>query len=578
MEVKGEIYRVAGPVVTAIGLDAKMYDLCKVGNEGLMGEVIQIVGDKTIIQVYEETGGVRPGEPCVTTGMSLAVELGPGLLSSIYDGVQRPLHVLLERTGGFIGRGVTADGLDHKKLWEFKPVVKKGDRVIGGDVIGVVQETVNIEHKIMVRPDISGTVADIKSGSFTVVDTICTLTDGTELQMMQRWPVRKPRPVKRKLTPEKPLVTGQRILDGLFPVAKGGTAAIPGPFGSGKTVTQQQLSKWSDTEIVVYIGCGERGNEMADVLWEFPELEDPQTGRPLMERTILVANTSNMPVAAREASVYTGMTLAEYFRDMGYDVSLMADSTSRWAEAMREISSRLEEMPGEEGYPAYLSARLAEFYERAGVAETLCGEKGSITAIGAVSPPGGDFSEPVTQNTLRIVKVFWALDAKLSQKRHFPAINWLNSYSLYKEDLNDWFTENVAPDYVPMRERAMDMLQTESELQEIVQLVGSDALPEEQQLLLEITRMIREIFLQQNAFHPIDTYSPFEKQYKIMKAIMKWGDAAMDALKSGVLSSEILKMESKDELPKVKFEEDFEGSLNAVLAKMDKEFAALGGK
>ncbi|AKB34134.1 V-type ATP synthase subunit A [Methanosarcina siciliae HI350] len=556
-----------------------MYDLCKVGNEGLMGEVIQIVGDKTIIQVYEETGGVRPGEPCMTTGMSLAVELGPGLLSSIYDGVQRPLHVLLEKTGGFIGRGVTADGLDHERIWEFKPVVKKGDSVKGGDVIGVVQETVNIEHKIMVPPDSpASTVAEIKSGNFTILDTICTLTDGTELQMMHRWPVRKPRPVKRKLTPEKPLVTGQRILDGLFPVAKGGTAAIPGPFGSGKTVTQQQLSKWSDTEIVVYIGCGERGNEMADVLWEFPELEDPQTGRPLMERTILVANTSNMPVAAREASVYTGMTLAEYYRDMGYDVSLMADSTSRWAEAMREISSRLEEMPGEEGYPAYLSARLAEFYERAGVADTLCGEKGSITAIGAVSPPGGDFSEPVTQNTLRIVKVFWALDAKLSQRRHFPAINWLNSYSLYKEDLNDWFTENVAPDYVAMRERAMDMLQTESELQEIVQLVGSDALPEEQQLLLEITRMIREIYLQQNAFHPIDTYSPFAKQYKIMQAIMKWGDAAMDALKSGIPASEIVKMESKDDLPKVKFEEDFEGSLNTVLGKMDKEFAALGGR
>ncbi|AKB77096.1 V-type ATP synthase subunit A [Methanosarcina horonobensis HB-1 = JCM 15518] len=555
-----------------------MYDLCKVGNEGLMGEVIQIVGGKTIIQVYEETGGVRPGEPCVTTGMSLAVELGPGLLSSIYDGVQRPLHVLLERTGGFIKRGVTADGLDHKKIWEFKPVARKGDFVKGGEVIGVVQETVNIEHKIMMPPDKSGTIADIKSGNFTVLDTICTLTDGTELQMMHRWPVRRPRPVKRKLTPEKPLVTGQRILDGLFPVAKGGTAAIPGPFGSGKTVTQQQLSKWSDTEIVVYVGCGERGNEMADVLWDFPELEDPQTGRPLMERTILVANTSNMPVAAREASVYTGMTLAEYYRDMGYDVSLMADSTSRWAEAMREISSRLEEMPGEEGYPAYLSARLAEFYERAGVAETLCGEKGSITAIGAVSPPGGDFSEPVTQNTLRIVKVFWALDAKLSQRRHFPAINWLNSYSLYKEDLNDWFTENVAPDYVAMREKAMDMLQTESELQEIVQLVGSDALPEEQQLLLEITRMIREIFLQQNAFHPIDTYSPFAKQYRIMQAIMKYGDAAMDALKSGVPASEIIKMESKNDLPKVKFEEDFDGSLNAVLAKMDKEFAALGGR
>lgn len=578
MEVKGEIYRVSGPVVTAIGLQAKMYDLVKVGNEGLMGEVIQILGPKTIIQVYEETAGIKPGEPCVSTGSSLSVELGPGLLSSIYDGVQRPLHVLLEKMGSFIQRGVSADGLDHKKLWDFKPIVKKGDSVKGGDVIGVVQETVNIEHKIMVPPDISGTISDIKSGNFTVVDTICTLTNGTELQMMQRWPVRRPRPVKAKLTPTRPLVTGMRILDGLFPVAKGGTAAIPGPFGSGKTVTQQSLAKWSDTEIVVYIGCGERGNEMADVLSEFPELEDPQTGRPLMERTVLIANTSNMPVAAREASVYTGITIAEYYRDMGLDVSLMADSTSRWAEAMREISSRLEEMPGEEGYPAYLSARLAEFYERAGVAESLCGETGSITVIGAVSPPGGDFSEPVTQNTLRIVKVFWALDAKLSQRRHFPAINWLNSYSLYKDSLNDWFADNVAPDYVPLRERAMEMLQTESELQEIVQLVGSDALPDDQQLLLEITRMLREIFLQQNAFHPVDAYSPFDQQYKILKAIMKWGDAAMDALKSGVPVTEIIKLESKNVLAKVKYEEKFDESMNAVLAQMDKEFASLRGR
>ncbi len=578
MEVKGEIYRVSGPVVTAIGLQAKMYDLVKVGNEGLMGEVIQILGPKTIIQVYEETAGVKPGEPCYSTGSSLSVELGPGLLSSIYDGVQRPLKVLLERTGDFIGRGVTADGLDHQRLWDFKPIVKKGDVVKGGEVIGVVQETVNIEHKIMMPPDISGTVADIKSGNFTVVDTICTLTDGTELQMMQKWPVRRPRPVRSKLTPTRPLVTGMRILDGLFPVAKGGTAAIPGPFGSGKTVTQQSLAKWSDTEIVVYIGCGERGNEMADVLSEFPELEDPQTGRPLMDRTVLIANTSNMPVAAREASVYTGITIAEYFRDMGLDVSLMADSTSRWAEAMREISSRLEEMPGEEGYPAYLSARLAEFYERSGVAESLCGETGSITVIGAVSPPGGDFSEPVTQNTLRIVKVFWALDAKLSQRRHFPAINWLNSYSLYKDSLNDWFAENVAPDFVALRERAMEMLQTESELQEIVQLVGSDALPEDQQLLLEITRMLREIFLQQNAFHPIDAYSPFSEQYEILKAIMKWGDAAMDALKSGVPVPEILKLESRNVLAKVKYEEKFTESMNAVLAQMDKEFSSLRGR
>lgn len=578
MEVKGEIYRVAGPVVTAIDLKAKMYDLVKVGDEGLMGEVIQIRGEKTVIQVYEETAGIRPGEPCESTGMSLAVELGPGLLTSIYDGVQRPLHVLLAKMGSFIQRGVTADGLDHEKIWEFKPIVKAGDAVKGGEVIGVVQETVNLEHKIMVPPNISGTVAEIKGGNFTVVDVICTLTDGTELKLMHRWPVRVPRPVTKKLTPTKPLVTGQRILDGLFPVAKGGTAAIPGPFGSGKTVTQQQLAKWSDTEIVVYIGCGERGNEMADVLNEFPDLEDPQTGRPLMERTVLIANTSNMPVAAREASVYTGITIAEYYRDMGFDVSLMADSTSRWAEAMREISSRLEEMPGEEGYPAYLAARLAEFYERSGVTISLCGETGSITVIGAVSPPGGDFTEPVTQNTLRIVKVFWALDSKLSQRRHFPAINWLNSYSLYKEGLSGWFADNVAPDWVAMREKAMDMLQVESELQEIVQLVGSDALPEDQQLLLEITRMIREIFLQQNAFHPIDTYSPFAEQYKTMQAIMKFGDSANEALAAGVPMSEILKSEAKDELAKVKYEEDFDGSLNAVLAKMDKEFAALGGR
>lgn len=394
---------------------------------------------------------------------------------------------------------------------------------------------------------------------------------------MQKWPVRMPRPVNNKFIPRRPLITGQRILDGLFPVAKGGTAAIPGPFGSGKTVTQQQLAKWSDTDIVVYIGCGERGNEMADVLNEFPELQDPKTGRPLMERTVLIANTSNMPVAAREASVYTGITIAEYYRDMGYDVSLMADSSSRWAEAMREISSRLEEMPGEEGYPAYLSARLSEFYERAGAVKSLSGEEGSITVIGAVSPPGGDFSEPVTQNTLRIVKVFWALDAKLAQRRHFPSINWLTSYSLYTQGLSEWFAENVAPDWVPLRDNAMDLLQEESELQEIVQLVGSDALPEDQQLVLEICRMLREYFLQQNAFHPVDTYCSFDKQYKLLKAISKYGDMAKAALESGIPMKDILALESKDELAKVKFEEDFEGALNTVLDKMDREFAALGG-
>jgi len=575
--MKGEIYRVAGPVVTITGIKPKMYDVVHVGHEGLMGEVIRIEGEKATVQVYEDTSGIKPGEPVVNTGMSLSVELGPGLLESIYDGIQRPLKVLQKKMGDFIERGVTANGLDRERVWEFKPTVSNGDSVKGGETIGVVQETENIEHKIMVPPTVSGTVEEIKSGKFKVEDTICVLSDGTELSMMQKWPVRLPRPVNNKFIPRRPLITGQRILDGLFPVAKGGTAAIPGPFGSGKTVTQQQLAKWSDTDIVVYIGCGERGNEMADVLNEFPELQDPKTGRPLMERTVLIANTSNMPVAAREASVYTGITIAEYYRDMGYDVSLMADSSSRWAEAMREISSRLEEMPGEEGYPAYLSARLSEFYERAGAVKSLSGENGSITVIGAVSPPGGDFSEPVTQNTLRIVKVFWALDAKLAQKRHFPSINWLTSYSLYTQGLTEWFEENVAPDWVSLRDNAMDLLQEESELQEIVQLVGSDALPENQQLVLEICRMLREYFLQQNAFHPVDTYCSFDKQYKLLKAISKYGDMAEAALESGVPMKDILALESKDELAKVKFEEDFDSALNTVMDKMDKEFAALGG-
>ncbi len=575
MVTKGEIYRISGPVVTVQGINTSMYDVVKVGNEGLMGEVIGIEKDKSIVQVYEETAGIRPGEPVENTGMPLSVELGPGLIESIYDGIQRPLPILKDKMGDFIERGVTADGLDHEKLWEFKAVVKAGDKVSGGVVIGTVQETPNVEHRIMVPPNVSGTVDEIKSGKFTVLDTVCTLTDGTEIQMMQKWPVRLPRPVNKKLTPNIPLITGQRILDGLFPVAKGGTAAIPGPFGSGKTVTQQQLAKWSDTEIVVYIGCGERGNEMADVLTEFPELEDPKTGRPLMERTVLIANTSNMPVAAREASVYTGITIAEYYRDMGYDVSLMADSTSRWAEAMREISSRLEEMPGEEGYPAYLSARLSEFYERAGRVESLAGLGGSITIIGAVSPPGGDFSEPVTQNTLRIVKVFWALDAKLAQRRHFPSINWLNSYSLYTKGLTDWYNENVSTEWVKLRDDAMDLLQQESELQDIVQLVGSDALPPDQQLTLEITRIIREVFLQQNAFHPVDTFCPMDRQYKLLDTIQKFGDKAHAALDSGVMINDIIKLESKDELSKVRFDDDFDGALKVVLDKMDKEFDSL---
>ncbi|MFZ2410224.1 MAG: ATP synthase subunit A [Candidatus Methanoperedens sp.] len=578
MKNKGEIYRISGPVVIISGLNTKMYDVVKVGKEGLMGEVIGIEGDKSTVQVYEETSGLKPGEPVENTGMSLSVELGPGLLESIYDGIQRPLPVLKDTMGDFIKRGVSANGLSRKKEWEFVPTVNKGDKVKGGDIIGTVQETQNIEHRILVPPTISGTIDEIKKGKFKVDEVICTLSSGAELTMMQKWPVRKPRPVSKKLMPNTPLITGQRILDGLFPVAKGGTAAIPGPFGSGKTVTQQQLAKWSDTEIVVYIGCGERGNEMADVLYEFPEINDPKTGRPLMERTVLIANTSNMPVAAREASVYTGITIAEYYRDMGYDVSLMADSTSRWAEAMREISSRLEEMPGEEGYPAYLAARLSEFYERSGKVKALCGKEGSITVIGAVSPPGGDFSEPVTQNTLRIVKVFWALDAKLAQRRHFPAINWLNSYSLYSKALGPWYDENVSSEWVKLRNDAMELLQKEAELQEIVQLVGSDALPEDQQLTLEIARMIREYFLQQNAYHEVDTFCPMDKQYKLLKAITAWGDRANNALESGVPIEDIMKSKSKDDLAKVKFEKDFDGALSVITKTMEDEFAKLGGK
>ncbi|MEA3281390.1 MAG: ATP synthase subunit A [Euryarchaeota archaeon] len=575
MEVKGTIYQIAGPVMTVIDVPTKMYDVVKVGNEGLMGEVIGIEGDKSTIQVYEDTSGIAPGEPVENTGMPLSVELGPGLLESIYDGIQRPLPVLMGlMKSDFIERGVTAPGLDRDRKWEFTPVVTKGTEVKGGEIIGTVPET-HIEHKIMVPPTVSGVVDDIKSGSFKVTDCICTLADGTELTLMQKWPVRAPRPSRKKLMPNIPLITGQRILDGLFPLAKGGTAAIPGPFGSGKTVTQQQLAKWSDTEIVVYIGCGERGNEMADVLNEFPELTDPKTGKPLMERTVLIANTSNMPVAAREASVYTGITIAEYYRDMGYDVSLMADSTSRWAEAMREISSRLEEMPGEEGYPAYLSARLSEFYERAGRVDTLSGLTGSVTVIGAVSPPGGDFSEPVTQNTLRIVKVFWALDAKLSQKRHFPSINWLESYSLYLGLLSDWYNEQVSPEWLQLRGDAMEILQKESELQEIVQLVGSDALPEDQQLTMEVARMLREIFLQQNAFHPVDTFCTMDHQYGLIKAILKYSDMANNALESGVPLEDIISVKSKDDMTKVKFEKELGKELDKVLATMDKEFGAM---
>jgi V/A-type H+-transporting ATPase subunit A len=571
----GVLKRISGPVVTAVGMDAHMYDLVKVGREALMGEVIKIKGDQIIIQVYEDTSGIRPGEPVENTGLPLAVELGPGLLSSIYDGIQRPLVVLVSKMGNFIQRGVTAPGLDRSKKWEFKPKVKAGDRVGPGSIIGEVQET-NIVHRVMVPPNVKGgAVKEIKAGSFTVEEVVCTLDDGTKLTMMQKWPVRRSRPVLEKLNPDIPLLTGQRILDGLFPIAKGGTAAIPGPFGSGKTVTQQQLAKWSDAEIVVYIGCGERGNEMTEVLTEFPHLTDPKTGKPLMERTCLIANTSNMPVAAREASVYTGITIAEYFRDMGYDVSLMADSTSRWAEAMREISSRLEEMPGEEGYPAYLAARLSEFYERAGRCKVLSGSLGSVSVIGAVSPPGGDFSEPVTQNTLRIVKVFWALDAKLSQRRHFPAINWLDSYSLYLDILHDWYDQHVSPDWNKLRAWAMEVLQKEAELQEIVQLVGSDALPEEQQITIEVARMIREVFLQQNAYDPVDTYCDMTKQYDMMKAIRRFSDLAYAAQAAGALPAQIMTVPSKSELPQIKFIRDYKPVLSKILDQMDTEINAL---
>jgi V/A-type H+-transporting ATPase subunit A len=574
-EDRGVLHRISGPVVTAIGIHPRMYDVVLVGEQRLMGEVIGLEGDKVIVQVYEDTSGIKPGEPIEGTGQGLVVELGPGLLSSIYDGVQRPLVVLRDKMGDFISRGVSAPGLDRKKKWDFKATAKVGDAVKGGSVLGTVQETPNITHKIMVPPNHGGKVAALKSGSYTVEDLIGKLDDGTELRLMHKWPVRKPRPIQKKELPDVPLLTGQRILDGLFPVAKGGTAAIPGPFGSGKTVTQQQLAKWSDATIVVYIGCGERGNEMTEVLTEFPELKDPKTGGPLMDRTVLIANTSNMPVAAREASVYTGMTIAEYYRDQGYDVSLMADSTSRWAEAMREISSRLEEMPGEEGYPAYLAARLSEFYERAGRVKTLSGEPASISVIGAVSPPGGDFSEPVTQNTLRIVKVFWALDAKLAQRRHFPAINWLNSYSLYSSSLDPWFVKNVASDWPAVRARAMDLLQRESELQEIVQLVGSDALPEDQQLTLEIARLIREVFLQQNAYHPVDTYCSMQKQYRMMKFIMRYADQAQSALTRGAPLNTLANMKAKAEFTKVKFEADFEGEMVKIEKMLDDEFKAM---
>ncbi len=574
MSTEGVIYRVAGPVVTATGISPKMYDVVHVGNEQLMGEVIKIIGDYSIIQVYEDTAGIKPGEPVTNSGKPLSVELGPGLLESVYDGIQRPLPVLREKMGDFIYRGVSAPGLDHSKKWDFTPVVKEGDTVSSGEVIGTVQEGPML-HKIMVPIGMKGKVDSIKSGSFTIDETVAVI-DGKDVCMVQYWPVRNPRPVAEKYQPDVPLVTGLRVLDTMFPLAKGGAAAIPGAFGTGKTVTQQSLAKFSDADIVVYIGCGERGNEMTEVLTEFPELDDPRTGEKLMKRTVLIANTSNMPVAAREASVYTGMTIAEYFRDMGYNVALMADSTSRWAEAMREISSRLEEMPGEEGYPAYLAGRLSEFYERACRAKALCGEDGSISVIGAVSPPGGDLSEPVTQNTLRIVRVFWALDTKLRERRHFPTINWLTSYTMYDKQLLQWYKDNVAEDFPALRAWAMQVLQKESELQEVVQMVGSDSLPDEQKITLEVAKMIREIFLQQNAYDEVDMYCPIERQYVMMSLIKKYSDLADKALAAGVQVDKIAYLPVKTRFNQAKYEKTIDEELKAVAEDMDKQFAELG--
>ena len=731
----GEIFRVAGPVVTATGLRPRMYDVQFVGEEQLLGEVIQVVGEKTVIQVYEDTSGVRPGEAVLDTGGPLVVELGPGLLGSIYDGIQRPLPVLQKVMGDFILRGVKSPGLTREKSWAFAPKVQPGQAVGPGEVVGTVQEAKNVQHRIMVPPNFrGGKVAQIREGTFKVDEVVAQLDNGEQVKMYQTWPVRRARPVKDRLMPTIPLVTGQRVLDFLFPIAKGGTAAIPGGFGTGKcvapdtlvmnpggdsvridelydrargehvrgeweswirlddpipilsfngteveqsfasvlyrgfanclvrirteagrtlrvtpvhrlfawrsgivevdaaqlgrgsclavpledgtigkdviveaetipygswvfdltvpqthnfvggnlpsllhnTVTEQQLSKWCDAQVVIYIGCGERGNEMTEVLTTFPKLEDPYTGAPLMERMSLIANTSNMPVAAREASVYTGMTLAEYYRDMGYNVALMADSTSRWAEAMREISSRLEEMPGEEGFPAYLSARLSEFYERAGRAKTLGGLEGSVSVVGAVSPSGGDFSEPVTQGTLRIVKVFWALDTALRARRHFPAINWLQSYSLYTQILEDWFRKNVNEEWPKLRSWTQRTLQEEAELEEIVRLVGADALPPDQQLTLEVARMIREIFLQQNAYHAVDTFCPPERQFKLIAAIKKYSDLGQKAVKLDVPTKDVASLKSRELLTRVKYESEFDKELAKTLAQMDDEFKRLG--
>jgi len=583
MEKIGKIIKVAGPLVVAENMaGSKMFDVVYVSEKRLMGEIIELNGSLASVQVYEETAGVGVGEPVYVTNEPLTVELGPGLIESIYDGTQRPLDILYGKTGNFITRGMHVPALNREKKWKFEPIAKKGDLVESGDYLGFVAETSIIKHYIMVPPGLSGEIQLIKEGSFTVEETVAAIKtkDGdTDVIMMQKWPVRKPRPFLEKITPDEPLITGQRVIDMFFPVANGGTACVPGPFGSGKTVIQHQLAKWANAEIVVYVGCGERGNEMTDVLLEFPKLIDPKSGKPLMKRTVLIANTSNMPVAAREASVYTGITIAEYFRDMGYSVALMADSTSRWAEAMREISGRLEEMPGEEGYPAYLGSKIASFYERSGRVRCLSQKKdrfGALSVIGAVSPPGGDLSDPVVQATLRVVKVFWSLEANLAYSRHFPAISWLNSYSLYNENIKEYVKKNIADDYFDLQAEAMRLLQEESELEEIVRLVGIDALSGSDRLVLLVARMIREDFLHQNAFHEIDTYSPIEKQYKIISVINYFYNQAKEYIQLGVDINLIENMKVKNKIARMRYIKNTEiDKIDEIREDINKEISSL---
>ena len=580
----GRIVKVAGPLVVAEGMEgSRMYDVVRVSDQRLIGEIIELEGDQASIQVYEETGGIGPGEPVYPTGAPLSVELGPGLIEAIYDGIQRPLDVIREEVGDYITRGIDVPALDRARKWHFVPTVKDGDEVAEGDIIGTVDETVLVVHKVMVPPGMKGKISGLKEGDYTIEQTVAKIEteDGPkDIALVQKWPVRIGRPYKKKLAPIEPLSTGQRVVDGLFPVGKGGTACVPGPFGSGKTVIQHQLAKWADAEIIVYVGCGERGNEMTDVLLEFPELKDPRSGEPLMKRTVLIANTSNMPVAAREASVYTGITIAEFYRDMGYSVALMADSTSRWAEAMREISGRLEEMPGEEGYPAYLGARIAAFYERAGRVSCLGNDdrEGALSAVGAVSPPGGDLSDPVVQATLRVVKVFWSLEAHLAYSRHFPAISWINSYSLYYQNIDGWLTDNISTDWVEMRSEAMRILQEEADLAEIVRLVGVEALSAGDRLTLEVARSLREDFLHQNAFHEVDTYTSLEKQFEMLKLCLYFGVAAREAVSRGVAVADIETMKVRESIARAKYiPEDKMDQIKGIKEEIDREMEALAG-